>query len=209
MAILYDAVLEPTKLDLLSSWLPTQPWFDGGAAALEPVGSYRFDDPDGEVGIETHLVRAGSRIFHAPLTYRDAPLEGGAEWLIGTMEHSVLGRRWIYDACGDAVYAAALAATLLAGRPQASQFVDVDGQLEEVPSSVRIRATGRTGAAVPGQVRAEPETAGDVTTIRTGTVPLAVQRVLDLGGTVDSASMMTGTWDGNTTPVRLAWIPEA
>jgi Maltokinase N-terminal cap domain len=47
-------------------------------------------------------------IHHIPLTYRDDPLQGGEAWLIGIAEHSVLGRRWIYDACGDPTYAAVL-----------------------------------------------------------------------------------------------------
>jgi hypothetical protein len=41
---------------------------------LERVGAYRFDDPVGEVGIETHLVRAGERLLHVPLTYRANPM---------------------------------------------------------------------------------------------------------------------------------------
>ena len=60
MALLHGgASLVPSKLELLAAWLPSRPWFTGDASALEAVGSYRFDDPDGEVGMETHLVRAG------------------------------------------------------------------------------------------------------------------------------------------------------
>lgn len=54
-----------------------------------------------------------------PLTYRGAPLPGAEPWLVGTMEHSVLGRRWVYDGCGDPVHVAALVATILAGGIQA------------------------------------------------------------------------------------------
>ena len=39
-----------------------------------------------------------------PVTYRDAPLPGADAWLIGTMDHSVLGKRWVYDGVGDPVY---------------------------------------------------------------------------------------------------------
>ncbi|MGC4856177.1 maltokinase N-terminal cap-like domain-containing protein [Micromonospora sp. DT4] len=72
-------------------------------------GAYRFDDPAGEVGIETMLVAAADGPVHqVPLTYRAAPLDDVDEWLVGTTEHSALGRRWVYDGCADPVYAAAV-----------------------------------------------------------------------------------------------------
>ena len=61
MAIIYDAVLNPSKQDLLAAWLPNQPWFrelGADAADLEHLGAFRFDDPAGEVGMETHLLSA-------------------------------------------------------------------------------------------------------------------------------------------------------
>src|ERR1700710_2202585 len=99
MALLHRATLQPSKLELLQDWAPTQPWFDGDRSAeLVTVAAYRFDDPEGEVGIETLLVRAGDGpVLQVPLTYRAAPLDGGDAWLIGTMQHSVLGQRWTYD----------------------------------------------------------------------------------------------------------------
>lgn len=57
-----DATLVPTKLELLAAWLPGQAWFAGDAADLKRVASYRFADPDGEVGIETLLVASSSQI---------------------------------------------------------------------------------------------------------------------------------------------------
>ncbi len=100
MAMLHQATLTPTKAELIAAWLPGQPWFAGDAGAVRLVGAYRFDDPAGEVGIESHLVEVGGRTFHVPLTYRGAPLDGAEAFLVGTMEHSVLGRRWVYDAWG-------------------------------------------------------------------------------------------------------------
>ncbi|MGH3742660.1 MAG: maltokinase N-terminal cap-like domain-containing protein, partial [Micromonosporaceae bacterium] len=59
MALLHRATLHPTKLELLAGWLPGRRWFRGEAASeVVRVASYRFDDPAGEVGIETMLVRA-------------------------------------------------------------------------------------------------------------------------------------------------------
>lgn len=57
MAIIYNATLNPSKLDLLNAWLPSRPWFTG-VADVQRVGAYRFDDPAGEVGIEAFLLQA-------------------------------------------------------------------------------------------------------------------------------------------------------
>ena len=105
MAVIHRAEIRPTKLELLGEWLPKLPWYPGEpGAAPASVGAYRFDDPRGEVGIETLLVRTvGGQVAQVPLTYRGAPLPGGEPSLVGTMEHSVLGRRWVYDGCGDPV----------------------------------------------------------------------------------------------------------
>ena len=60
MELLHKADLRPSKMGLLNGWLPSQPWFSGDAeAGITKVASFRFDDPDGEVGIETLLVQAG------------------------------------------------------------------------------------------------------------------------------------------------------
>ncbi|MFJ6001368.1 hypothetical protein [Arthrobacter sp. NPDC092385] len=61
MALIYDVPLRPSKLELLAAWLPRQPWAHGLDGALERTGSFRFDDPDGEVGVETLLVGTGDR----------------------------------------------------------------------------------------------------------------------------------------------------
>jgi hypothetical protein len=180
MAILYRADVRPSKLALLNRWLPTRPWYRGPAQPdFERVTSYRFDDPAGQVGVETLIVRTGAGpLLQAPLTYRDAPLDHADDWLVGTAEHSVLGRRWVYDGCGDPVYAAALAATIVAGATQAEEFVDVDGRLERREPTITVRGTG-TGPvpAIGDLVLVGEET--DPTLIRTDSVELAVVRVLD------------------------------
>jgi hypothetical protein len=52
MALIYHATLTPTKLELLARWLPKQPWFAGeSASGLTNIAAFRFDDPDGEVGV--------------------------------------------------------------------------------------------------------------------------------------------------------------
>ncbi|NRQ34689.1 1,4-alpha-glucan branching protein [Nonomuraea sp. NN258] len=124
MAVIHRTTLTPTKLELLASWLPSRPWYAGGAGDPEPAkaGGFRLDDPDGEVGIEFMVVSdaSGGRpsAYLVPLTYRGAPLDGAEHALVGTAEHGVLGRRWIYDGCHDPVLVAQLSA-LVEGRVQA------------------------------------------------------------------------------------------
>src|SRR4051794_20682513 len=124
VALIYQAELTPSKPDVLTGWIPRQPWFEGdGGARVTILGSFRFDDPAGEVGIESFLVRFGadSPTLHVPLTYRAEPLELGAGPVgpVATMQHSVLGTRWVYDGARDPVYVAALATTVLTGGTEA------------------------------------------------------------------------------------------
>ncbi|GEL97773.1 CG0192-related protein [Cellulomonas terrae] len=202
MALLHRATISPTKLELLTDWVPTQPW---GEPGLELVGAYRFDDPDGEVGIETHLVAtAGGRTLQVPLTYRGAPLAGADEQLICTMEHSVLGRRWIYDATGDPVYAQVLASVLLAGAGQAEELVEgADAPREP---SVRVTGSGTASGDVPpvGDVRTSSDTSSTVLEI--GDLRIVVRRRLDEPAPADVESRLTGTWSGVDAPVLLAYV---
>ncbi|MEU4159197.1 hypothetical protein [Actinoplanes sp. NPDC026670] len=174
MAILHKATIVPSKLELLAAWLPGRAWYDGPAAEPERVAAARFDDPAGEVGIETLIVRAGDGpLWHVPLTYRGAPLAGADEWLVGTTEHSVLGTRWVYDAEGDPVYRAVAAETIRSGGHEAAEELEADGV--RVPREPAMRLRGST--AGPGDV------SGDLTVVRT------IGPVLAVGAT------LTGTWD--------------
>jgi hypothetical protein len=100
-----DATLTPSKVELVAAWLPKQSWYKGSDASdAVRVAAYRFIDPYGEVGIETLLISSGGIVYQVPLTYRSDPLDGAEEFLVGEMEHSVLGHRWAYDGTGDPVY---------------------------------------------------------------------------------------------------------
>ena len=101
MALFHLATIAPTKTELIAKWAPTQSWGPPPDLPIEVIGSYRFDDPEGRVGMETNLVTAGDTLLHIPLTYRDEPLEGAADALIVEMQHSVLGTRWVYDGLRD------------------------------------------------------------------------------------------------------------
>ncbi|MFE1591162.1 1,4-alpha-glucan branching protein [Nocardia sp. NPDC058705] len=107
MAVIHQTTVTPSKLELLTGWLPGRQWYRGGTPTLSKAGGFRLDDPAGAVGIEFMLVvddSAAERVlYEVPLTYRGAPMSGGEAALVGTAEHGVLGRRWIYDATADEV----------------------------------------------------------------------------------------------------------
>ena len=209
MALLHRAELRPSKLELLVPWLPGRSWFAGEAGAeVTRVAAYRFDDPAGEVGVETLLVRAGDGpVLQVPLTYRGAPLDGADDFFVGLVEHSVLGRRWVYDACGDPVYPPLLAAAVLADAGQAEEYFEVDGKREVRPASMTLTGS-RTGRPVPtGPVSAASAPAGPVdggvTVVRVGDVELAVVR-RPVPADVPAAGGLTGAWPGQDEPVLLA-----
>ena len=204
MALIHRATLRPSKLELVAGWAPGRPWGAAAAGAeLEQVAAYRFDDPAGEVGTETFVLRAGAPLLHVPLTYRGAPAPELAEHLLGTTEHSVLGRRWFYDACADPVYVAALAAAVLTGAPQAEEWVVVDERQERREATAHVTGSGTaTDVGTLGTPTAT-DTA-DATIVRAGDLELVVRRVLAPGAPADGAATLTGTWAGQTDPVLLA-----
>ena len=178
MGIVHKATLSPSKQELVESWLPTRSWADGHRIA-EKVAEYRLDDPAGEVGVETILWRTeDGTVLQTPLTYRAAPLAGAEEHLIGTTEHSVLGRRWAYDGCGDPVWAATLAAGILTGAQQSQMYFEDDGRRIDIPPRMQVRGSGGDGD-VPAVVSVDAvDDEGDVTTVRAGGVEIDLARVV-------------------------------
>ncbi len=131
-----EATLTPGKIELVAAWLPRQPWFEGkDASDAERVGAFRFVDPFGEVGIETLFVRTGGKVYQVPLTYRGEELDGAAEYLVGEMEHSDLGHRWVYDATGDPEYIDELQRVIREADNEADLNIDA-------PKSVTVRGSG-------------------------------------------------------------------
>ncbi len=201
MALIHRATLTPSKLDLLRAWLPTRPWFPSGAV-VETLGAYRFDDPAGEVGVETFLLRAGDAVLQVPLTYRSAPPDVDDERRLGTTEHSVLGTRWVTDGCADPVWAHALLEAVLTGGEQAAEEVDVDGVLQPREPSATVRGSGAPGAAVPSVTDLRVDDSADTTTVDTGAATIVLARVVgtDLAGT----HRLAGTWStGSATLVTV------
>lgn len=181
MAILHDATLRPSKLELLQAWVPQQDWYPDDEPGFDVIGRFRFDDPGDEVGIETYLIASGDDLFQVPLTYRGAPLDEPDAALVGTMEHSVLGQRWVYDGTTDPVYLAVVAEVIRTGGTHAAQFLqNADGTTTEVVSQVRVQ--GR------------PSSAG--VTIEFARVPFVVDE--------PGPGTLAATWDGAEHPVVLA-----
>lgn len=179
MAEIHRTTLVPSKLELLSGWLPKQPWYVGGSgpAALEKAGGFRLDDPAGEVGIELMAVTDGAGAeavtYHVPLTYRGAPVDGLEAALVGTSEHGVLGKRWVYDGAHDAVLCAQLLALARgAAEPQAQSLSDTPDP------SVHGRWDGPVpeGEVSPSSVVSGPE--GTSTVLCGGRLTLRTHRVL-------------------------------
>ncbi|KOX30444.1 MULTISPECIES: maltokinase N-terminal cap-like domain-containing protein [unclassified Streptomyces] len=209
MAVVHRTTMQPGKTELLTAWLPTRPWYAGGAGGPRPVraGGFRLDDPEGEVGIEFMVVTDGTGTdavaYQVPLTYRPAPLAGAEHALVGTAEHGVLGRRWIYDGVHDPVLVERLHA-LLDGRaePQDQNATDTP----DPTVTVSPLAPGGTGAgAQPVRVEEGPDHT-DVVVRRPGAptpLTLRVRRVLRAGGgpADGDRGRVTGEWrrpDGTT-----------
>ncbi len=222
MALLHHADLKPSKVELLARWAPSQPWFAGDAEAeFSRVGAYRFDDPAGEVGIETFLVTAGDGpVLQVPLTYRGAPLAGAEASLAGTMEHSVLGHRWVYDATGDPVYLAAVLTAMLTGGHEVQEYFIVDGEKEFREPGAAVIGSGTAGTAVPDLAPDAPITIrqeDNATIVEAGILTLALARRLgepsaETGAlsslvTADTAAtrhVLRGSWNGQPTLHTLA-----
>lgn len=204
MALIYSAELHPGKTELLRDWVPGTSWGRGiNGAQLEPVASYRFDDPDGLVGIETHLVADGSgAVLQVPLTYRPEPL-ADADGLIATMHHSELGQRWVYDGCHDPVYLAELVRTVLTGGSEVEQHRP-DGTTLEPSARVQGSGTSRGDVGVLGPTTtAEAATSTD---IHAGDFNIMVLRIIDAGASLPGAQLLTGTWPGRSEPATLALV---
>jgi hypothetical protein len=148
MAVLHHATISPTKAELIAGWVPSRPWGPPSTEPIRLVGSFRFDDPEGRVGLETHLVAAGDALFQVPVTYRDAPLTGAEDALITTAEHSVLGTRWVYDGLRDPVFVLLLAAFALTGQGEALNMFRSDEGWVIAPSNIRIHGGGWTHGLV-------------------------------------------------------------
>jgi hypothetical protein len=207
MAVHHAATIVPTKLELLQAWVPRQPWLgDADASTLTKLGSYRFDDPDGEVGMETHLLgTADGQVLQVPLTYRGAPRTGAEGSLITTMTHTTLGDRWIYDGCHDPVYVTSLVRAILTGGREADLYAATDAGLVLEPATTHVRGNGcLASTSVPALTAPAVSHKGTTSTIDAG-IRLTLPRVV-MTTTLATNAALSGTWPGQETPVVLATV---
>jgi Maltokinase N-terminal cap domain len=192
MALLHKATLNPSKRELMEGFLASRRWAVGFGTS-KPKAAYRFDDPAGEVGLEATLLGdADGNLLHVPLTYRGAPLEGAEAYLIGTSEHSALGKRWVYDGCGDPIWNSELAKAIGTGGTEVEQYFEVDGKREIIDPRMTVLGSGsaQTAPAIAGDpVCTDDDTA---TVVRLGDIELVVVR--RVGAEVDADDVLTGRW---------------
>jgi hypothetical protein len=206
MALFHLATIVPTKEQLIADWVPLQPWGPTDGTPITVIGSYRFDDPDGEVGMETFLVAAGDQFFQIPLTYRDAPMEGADDALISTMEHSVLGRRWVYDGLRDPRLVVMMAAVTMTGQGEALGMAVYDGRWYIAPTNVRIQGGGWSQERVPVDGFASADLHEAAVTFTNDRLELTVFRRPTTGARPPIG--LTATWAGHAEPVMLAAVRE-
>jgi Maltokinase N-terminal cap domain len=207
MAIIHKTTMVPGKLDLLAGWMPAQPWYAGPGRepALAKVGGFRLDDPEGQVGIEFMVVTDhagdGAVTYQVPLTYRSVALPGAEASLIGTTEHGVLGRRWIYDGTGDPVLVAQLVALIQGeAEPQAQSLSNTpDPTVTGIPVTDAPLKVTRAAVLASGQAGTDLriETAADGT--ESCPVLVRVHRILHPGGNADPSGeagrpCLSATW---------------
>ena len=204
MAIFHRATITPTKAELIAAWAPTQPWGWAAAEAMDVIGSYRFDDPDGRVGMETHLVSSEGALFQVPLTYRDEPLDEAEDAFITEMQHSVLGTRYVYDGLRDPQFVVMLAGVAMTGQGEALGMVVYDGRWYIAPSNVRIQGGGWSLERVPvdGFELAADEPTGSL--LRNDRFDLTVFR--RPAPRPRPAMGLTATWSGQDEAVVLAEV---
>jgi hypothetical protein len=189
MSLIHRTTLKPTKLELLTDWLPTRPWYRAGAGqpSLTKAGGFRLDDPAWEVGIEFMVAADGSTAYHVPMTYRGTPLDEIGDALIGTTEHGVLGQRWVYDGSRDPVLMRQLVA-LIQGKaePQAQSQSDT-------PDPTVLSWPATDGTVDVADFTAADDAEG--TTLSAGELTLRVHRVLrPVAGDGRAPGAVSATW---------------
>lgn len=207
MAIFHVATNVPPKLDIIAKWIVDQPWGPGPGEALELVGSFHVEDPDGEVGMQVHLVQASGEIYQVPLTYRAVWSPQMEAAFMSTMEHSVLGTRFVYDGMGDERFVSVFAGVAACGYGQTLGFAQHNGRWEAWPETTTIQGHGRVAGRVLVDGFEPIASAGtDRVVLRNEQIELTVYRRLVARGTPSIGT--TAILPGQPAPVALAEVVE-
>jgi hypothetical protein len=150
------------------------------------------------VGRGRGRVRAQRSVFD-PLPLADAEAA-----LVGTLEHSVLGTRWVYDGLRDPCYVRMLAAVSLTGHGQSVGMVELEGRWHAARSPITIHGGGwnEGGALVDGFDLATDDAAASL--LRNDAFEMVVHRRPVAGP--QPAVGLSATWEGQDDGVVLAEI---
>ncbi len=205
MAIFHRATIQPTKEEILATWPATQPWGPPETTPVDVIGSYRFDDPDGRVGMEAFLVTAGSELLHVPFTYRDEPprRRGRAHHRDEPLR---LGNRWVYDALRDPRFVVMLAGVTMTGQGEALGMAVYEGRWYIAPTAVRIRGGGWTQERVPVDGFEVVSEGATTSVLRNDRFELTTFRRPQSASS--AAMQLTATWPEQDEPVVLATVTE-
>ena len=204
MAIFHSSTNTPSKLDIITAWIGDQGWGPTAGAALDLVGSFHLEDPEGEVGMQVHLVHGEGDLFQVPLTYRATRVPGLEPAFLSTMEHSVLGTRFVYDGLGDHRFVSVFAGVAACGYGQTLGFVQHKGRWEAWPESTPIQGYGQVaGRVMVDGFKAVPAD-DDQLVLRNEQIELKVyRRLVDRGLPAIGTS---ATVPGLSDPVMLAEV---
>lgn len=206
MAIFQVATNDPPKSEIISDWIGSQPWAAAAGDSIEVVGSFHLEDPEGQVGMQVHIVASAGLLFQVPLTYRDQRLPRMEEAYICAMEHSVLGTRHVYDGLGDDRFLPTVAGVAACGYGQTLGFAEVEGRWNAWPESTRVHGFGAVSGRVLVDCLERVETESTDVVVRNEQLELTVFRTLtdrpfpELG--------MAATWPAQSDPVVLASVVE-
>jgi len=194
----------PPKSELIAPWLPQQSWGPDAEVDIELLGGFHLDDPEGEVGIQVFIVKAADSLFQVPLTYRARPLDEADHALLGNMQHSTLGIRYVYDGLADERFVAVLAGVAASGYGQTLGFVHHDDRWHAWPEQVRLHGYGSMAGRVPVDRFAPVASEPDQVTMRNDALELTVFRCLAERPLPHIG--LAATWPGQSSPVSLAEI---
>lgn len=155
--IFFNAELDPGKEHFQRAFLQNA----GKLAEDEKFdvhSAWRMVDPDGVVGMEIFLAEIPGQqaLVQIPVTYRPKPLGPELDGaLLGKMQHSELGERWVYDARQDPVFQRELTRTIEEQLPAAwnkdmenGEITPPDVELHSAPSGSAPDGSGVDGAGV-------------------------------------------------------------
>ena len=202
-----DAQLSPAKIEIIQDWFGKQDWFDADPATLETRRrfGYRFDDPAGEVGVESVLATAGDRTYQFPMTYRSAELPGADDYFLTNMEHTVLGRRWAYLGLGDPVFVQAFASAATTGATSVDVEFTHDGRQVVIPTLVQAKGTGG-GTAPSDIVIGAVDVSGPVGSVTTSAGVLSLPFELGAAASADGPRLVA-EGEGYDGTLLATWSP--